>query len=111
MLYAGELERLSLWTRKAVAVLVVCESVLVIWVFEEPLPCLWHHHLLTSPDTLCHMARGEIPGVSQRHRHPRPGRLFGLLNHRRQQGIVSGRIHHVHGGDQHAGCPLFRLHG
>ena len=40
VLYADELERLSLQTRKAVARLVVGELVLVIRVLEEPLPCL-----------------------------------------------------------------------
>ena len=40
MLYADERERLPLGTRKAVALLVIGELVLVIWVFEEPLPCL-----------------------------------------------------------------------
>ena len=40
MLYADERERLSLGTPEAVVVLVIGESVLVIWVFEEPLPCL-----------------------------------------------------------------------
>ena len=44
MLDTNELERLSLRTRKAVARLVVGELVLVIWVFEEPLPRLRHDH-------------------------------------------------------------------
>ena len=37
MLYADERERLPLWARKAVALLVIDESVLVVRVFEEPL--------------------------------------------------------------------------
>ena len=37
MLYADERERLTLWARKAVALLVIDESVLVVRVFEEPL--------------------------------------------------------------------------
>ena len=40
MLYTDEREHLSLWTRKAVATLVIGESVLVIRVFEELLSCL-----------------------------------------------------------------------
>ena len=40
VLYADERERLSLGTPEAIALLVIGESVLVIWVFEEPLPCL-----------------------------------------------------------------------
>ena len=39
MLDAKELEPPSLWTRKTVALLVIGESVLVIRVCEEPLPC------------------------------------------------------------------------
>ena len=35
MLYSDKVQRLTLWTRKAVAVLVIGESVLVIWVFEN----------------------------------------------------------------------------
>ena len=37
VLDTDELERLTLWTRKAVALLVIGELVLVIQVFEEPL--------------------------------------------------------------------------
>ena len=37
MLYADERERLPLWARKAVALLVIDELVLVVRVFEEPL--------------------------------------------------------------------------
>ena len=48
MLYADERERLPLGTPEAVTVLVIGESVLVIWVFEEPLACLRDHHLLTT---------------------------------------------------------------
>ena len=40
VLYADERERLSLGTPEAVTVLVIGESALVIWVFEEPLACL-----------------------------------------------------------------------
>ena len=38
MLDTNKVERLSLWARKAVALLVIGELVLVIWVFEEPPP-------------------------------------------------------------------------
>ena len=37
MLYADERERLPLWARKAVALLVIGELVLVVRVIEEPL--------------------------------------------------------------------------
>ena len=40
MLYADERERLYLGTLEAVTVPAIGESVLVIWVFEEPLACL-----------------------------------------------------------------------
>ena len=38
MLYADEFERLPLGTPEGVAVSVIDESVLVVWVFEDPLP-------------------------------------------------------------------------
>ena len=111
MLDTNELERLSLRTRKAVARLVVGELVLVIWVFEEPLPLLRHYHLLISTGAFFQVTRGEVSGIGQRHLRLRPRSLLGLLQHRNQQGIVIGRIHHVHGGDQHAGRSPIRLCG
>ena len=66
MLDTNELERLCLRTRKAVARLVVGELVLVIWVFEEPLPRLGHHHLLISTGAFCQVTPGEISGIGQR---------------------------------------------
>ena len=38
-------------------------------------------------------------------------RLLRLLDHRRQQSIVIGRINHDHGCDQHARRSLGSLHG
>ena len=67
VLCADEREHLPLWTLEAVVVLVIGEPVLVVWIFEEPLPCLRHHHLLSPEIALCHMAGGEISGVGQRH--------------------------------------------
>ena len=103
MLYADERERLPLWAHKAVTLLVVGELVLVIRVLEEPLPGLGHHHLLASTGTFFQVTPGEISGIGQRRLRFCPGRLFGPFHHRRQQGIVIGFVHNVHGGDQHAG--------
>ena len=65
MLDTNKVERLSLWARKAVALLVIGELVLVIRVLEEPLSCLGHHHLLASTGAFFQVTRGEVSGIGE----------------------------------------------
>ncbi len=67
MLYGDERKRWPLGTPEAVTVLVISESVLVIWVFEKPLAGLGDHHLLTATVAHRQVAGGEVSGVGQCH--------------------------------------------
>ena len=106
-LVPDEVQGLSPGPVITVVVLVVGETVLGVRVLLYRLLFrIRHHHLLASLGVFFQVPTGEITPVGQGRRNPYPGNLLGLFHHRGQTGKVIDFIHHVRGGNQHAGHSL-----